>query len=176
MNNTNDNKNRASVRFLVFYHPIKEPVMCHELQLSTNYPADLSTFNTLGVYFEKIANNIHLKYSHHYRIATYAPQNCSCHLRIFDEQSLMQDLSINPNALVDDYDEHPKDETVLNTKFVFQIIKNIINQGHHLDSYVNDWDITHNLPKKYKNIDVNGINKDDFLFYDGQYFNFLTTS
>lgn len=77
--------------------------------------------------------------------------------------------------MVDDYDEHPKDETVLNTKFVFQIIKNIINQGYHLDSYVNDWSIIHDLPETYRDIDVNGINKDDFLFYDGQYVNFITT-
>lgn len=158
-----------------FYHPTKEPMMCHEVQLSTDYPDDLSVFDTLGVYFEKTANNTHLKYTQHYRIATDAPQNCSCHLHIFDEQSLTQDLSINPNALVDDYDEHPKDETVLNTKFVFQIIKNITNQGHHLDSYVNDWSIIHDLPETYRDIDVNDINKDDFLFYDGQYVNFIAT-
>lgn len=57
-----------------FYHPTKEPMMCHEVQLSTDCPDDLSVFNTLGVYFEKIANNTHLKYTQHYRIATDAPK------------------------------------------------------------------------------------------------------
>ncbi|MDO4895983.1 MAG: hypothetical protein Q3971_01365 [Moraxella sp.] len=149
--------------------------MCFEVILSTNYPDDLSKFDTVGVYFEKIDNHKMLKYPNHYRVATFLPKNCGCNFRIYDETTLTRDLEHNPNALQEWHDETDDCDNVLNTKFLFQIIKNMVNQGYHLDSYVNDWDLVALLdepPNKCLDIDVNHIKKDDFLFYIGHYFDF----
>lgn len=62
--------------------------MCNELVISTNAPFDLANFNTLGVYFEKNVpdkNKVNLKYPNVYRLATYAPKNCSCFFRYWQD-------------------------------------------------------------------------------------------
>lgn len=149
--------------------------MCFEIILSTNYPDDLSKFDTMGVYFEKIDTHKTLKYLNHYRVATFLPKNCSCHFRIHDEATLTDDLKHNPNALQEWHHEKSDDDIVLNTKFLFQVIKNLVNQGYDFDSYVDDWDLVTLLdepPSKCIDIHINHIKKDDFLFYIGQYFNF----
>ena len=148
--------------------------MCFEVIISTDYPNDLSIFDITGVYFEKIDKHKTLKYPNHYRIATAYPKNCGCHFRIYDETTLIRDLEHNPNALQEWYCE-TDDENVINTRFLFQLIKNMVNQGYHFDSYVDDWDLVVLLdepPSKCLDIDVNNIKNDDFLFYAGQYFNF----
>lgn len=104
--------------------------MCYELIISTDYPDDLSKFDTVGVYFEKIDTRKTLKYPYHYRVATIYPKNCSCHLRIYDQTTLNRDLAYNPNAMQEWYNEKTDDDIVLNTRFLFQIIKNLVNQGH----------------------------------------------
>ncbi|MBS9779400.1 MAG: hypothetical protein KGV51_02115 [Moraxellaceae bacterium] len=152
--------------------------MCYELQISTNAPLDLTTLSKYKTYFEKLGNSyidkphIELRYKYCYRLAMVFPNNCSCGFRIYDEQ-LINEWGIE--YYLNEYlQEEPNDSKFLDTLWLFQIIKNLVNQGYKVDSYVDEGycfydDVT---ADRKRIIQVNKINKKDFAFFESTYFNY----
>lgn len=163
--------------------------MCFEVILSTNYPDDLSKFDTVGVYFERYLDNLNIenvKYKHIYRVATPDVINCCCYFRVWDF-AVAKSLNFDYQALVDYYgfdDDYYEDDeknigklTHQNTQFLLQIIINIINQGYCVDFY--SYDIDENpfgLETKTKNhlcVNINTIIKEQFYFYCDYLYEFV---
>lgn len=149
--------------------------MCNELIISTNAPFDLAKFDTVGVYFEKDVpnkNKVNLKYSNVYRLATYAPNNCSCFFRYWQDDLLIDSFKGEFQDLQEWLDENPNDDHIINTRFLFQVIKNLVNQGYCVDSFCSEFDIMDITPTTAKIIKVNEIKKEKFTFFCNYYYEY----
>ncbi len=146
--------------------------MCYELIISTNYPDDLSRLNQPNIYFEKLQkDNLcqNLKYPYQYRIATMCPNGCSCSLRIFGFD-MAEAFNFEFMPYQDWYEELNKDFD--NAQFLFQVIKNLVNQGFNVDSFL-AWNGEENNPiLKTMVVKVNQTVKENFAFIHDVYFNY----
>lgn len=144
--------------------------MCYELIISTNSDTDLSTLNQPNIYFEKLDKKDHchnLRYHHQYHIATMCPNCCSCHIRAFDFD-LAKKFNFEFMPFQDWYEE--LDENFDNARFLFQVIKNLVNQGFGVDSFL-CWNGDENeTPTKLMNVKVNEVIKEHFVFFEYVYF------
>ncbi|MDO4895965.1 MAG: hypothetical protein Q3971_01275 [Moraxella sp.] len=145
--------------------------MCYELIISTNYENDLKAFNQHHLlYFEKLekqdyCHNLH--YPHQYRIATMRPDCCSCSVRIFgDDMAGSFEYQFVP---FQDWCE-TLDESFDNVVYLFDVISNLVNQGHDVDSFVAWNGNENNKPIKIMNINTNDIIKEHFAFFENVYF------
>lgn len=149
----------------------KEIVMCYEVILSTTAPFDLAKFDQLDVYFEQTVseeNRIHLKYPHVYRLATYCPNCCSCGFRILDGEQFDYQFV----GLQDWMQEEDIDPDIINTRFLFQIIKNLVNQGFAVDTYTISGGDEQFPPEKSLQVSVNTMKKFDFALFEYVYFDY----
>lgn len=146
--------------------------MCYELIISTNSDTDLSILNQPNIYFEKLDNERHssnLKYGNQYRIATMQPNGCGCHIRNFCFE-LAKDFNFEFMPFQDWYEE--LDEDFDNAQFLFQVIKNLVNQGFGVDSFL-CWSGDENeTPDKLMNVKVNEVIKEHFAFFENVYFDY----
>ena len=146
--------------------------MCYELIISTNYNGDLSSLNQPNVYFKKLDkkdNCQNLKYANQYHIATMCPNGCSCHIRNFCFE-FAKDFNFEFMPFQDWYEELNEDFD--NARFLFQVIKNLVNQGFGVDSFL-CWSGDKNvIPDKLMNIKVNEVIKEHFVFFEYVYFHY----
>lgn len=146
--------------------------MCYNVMISTDCPLDLAKFNQMHVYFtQQIVEDdrVNLKYPKAYHLAIGHPNGCSCGFRIFDSEDLdgeFQHPADMPSEIFDN-------EDVLNTHFLFQVIKNIVNAGYRVDSYITWYGDEHLPPEKSITIHVNDIVKDDFSLWNHTYSNYV---
>ena len=146
--------------------------MCYELSLSTDSPTDLTTLNSLEAFFEQITeelNKDNLKYEHKYRLATGAPSCCSCFFRTF-EYDIEKELSFE--QLQKWYEEEPSDMNVSNTKWLLQIIKDLVNAGYQVDTHIAQGYMSHDPPEERKVIQINNYNNDNFAFVECVYYDY----
>lgn len=146
--------------------------MCYELIISTDYPVDLAKFNQMDVYFEQTVdeeNKVNLKYEMVYRLATYSPGCCSCGFRIFDPKAFDYEFV----GLQDWLEEEIDDGGIINTKFLFQIIKNLVNDNYKFDSYVVWSGEEKSPPIKTVIVNVNQVLKTEFVLFEDVYFNYV---
>ena len=145
--------------------------MCNTLTISTDYPKDLAKFDDEHLFFEKTdkssLDNI-LHHPHKYEIATLAKGGCSCHLRIFGEDLAKE---IGFCELQDWLDEQEQDEDNMATWRYFEIIKEIVNQGFKVDSFMS-WN--DDIPEKINAIQVfvNELPKGHFALFENAYFDY----
>lgn len=147
--------------------------MCYILTLSTDSPEDLAKFNDEHLFFEKTDKPQHtnlLRYAHQYEIATMQKGNCSCHLRIFDED-LSKEVGF---CVLQDWLNEEKDDDILATRRLFEIVKSLVNQGYKVDSVMlwND-----DIPATIKNIQVpvNELQTSHFAFFENTHFEYINT-
>ncbi|WP_230659915.1 hypothetical protein [Psychrobacter sp. I-STPA10] len=139
--------------------------MCYELVLSTDAPLDLTTLNTAMVFFEpsddeRYVHNV--KHQYKYRIATGAPNSCSCDLCIV--------LYDSKNHITQELKQWINDDIeIKNTHWLFDVIKKLINDGYQVDSYV---DMDGDKSKEKQTVYINNINKENFAFVDGVYYDY----
>lgn len=148
--------------------------MCNELIISTDAPFDLAKFNQKDVYFEQTVpdeDKVNVKYPHVYHLATFTPKGCSCGFRYWEE-NLAGSFNFEFQELQDWMEEVPDDEYILNTRFLFQVIKNLVNQGYHVDSYNAWFDEMPYQPDGFKIIKVNEVDKEKFTLFEGYYFDY----
>ena len=144
--------------------------MCNTLTISTDYPKDLAKFDDKHLFFEKtdksLLDNI-LHYSHKYEIATLEKGCCSCHLRVFDED-LAKEIGF---CELQDWLDEKEDEEILATRRLFEIIKEIVNQGFKVDSFMS-WN--DDIPEKINAIQVlvNELPKEHFALFENAYFDY----
>lgn len=146
--------------------------MCYELVISTDYNDDLKKFNQPYVYFEKLSQEFHcknLRHRHQYRIATMCQNCCSCSIRAFD-YGTAQNFEFEFVPFQDWLEE--LDENFDNTSIIFQTIKELVNQGACVDSFLDWCGDENNTPLKSMNIDVNRTIKDNFAFFENIYFSY----
>lgn len=147
--------------------------MCYTLTLSTDSPEDLAKFNDGHLFFEK-TNTSHtanpLRYAHQYEIATMQKGNCSCHLRVFDED-LSKEMGF---CALQDWLDEKEDADVLATRRLFEILKSLVNQGYKVDSLMLWNDET---PAHIKNIPVpvNEVEVSHFAFFENTHFEYINT-
>ncbi|MDO5106073.1 hypothetical protein [Capnocytophaga sp.] len=147
--------------------------MCYVLTLSTDLPEDLAKFDTETLFFEKIdpknGENRRkiLKYPHQYEIATMAKNNCSCHLRIF-EQDLALEVGFCP---LQDWLEEEEDDDTLRTREFFGIVKQILAKGYHIDSYVS-WNGDESAVNQQLIVKTNDISEAHFALFSDFYFEY----
>lgn len=146
--------------------------MCHELIISTDHPVDLAKLNQQDVYFEQTVdeeNKVNLQYDMVYRLATYSPGCCSCGFRIFDAEAFEYGFV----GLQDWLEEKKDDSEILNTKFLFQIIKNLVDDNYKFDSYV-VWSGQEKVPPiKSMIVSVNEVVKTEFILFEDVYFDYI---
>lgn len=148
--------------------------MCNELIISTDAPFDLAKFNQKDVYFEQTVSDedkVNVKYPYVYHMATFAPRGCSCDFRYWGSD-LAGSFDFEFQELQDWMEELPDDDKILNTRFLFQVIKNLVNQGYSVDSYNAWFDEMAHKPDGYKIVKVNEIDKEKFTFFYGYYFDY----
>lgn len=148
--------------------------MCNELIISTDAPFDLAKFNQKDVYFEQTVpdeDKVNVKYPHVYRLATYMPNCCSCGFRHWGAD-LTGSFNFEFQELQDWIDELPDDDNILNTHFLFQVIKNLVNQGCSVDSYTAWNGEMADKPVGEKIIKVNKLDKEKFTLFEGYYFDY----
>ncbi|MFK8268286.1 hypothetical protein [Capnocytophaga cynodegmi] len=145
--------------------------MCYILIISTDFPKDLALYNSENLFFEKMQNpsKVNLKYPYCYEVATMAPNSCSCHLRIF-EQNLAQDIGFC--ELQDWLEEKDNDENILNTQLLFKIIKNIVNEGFKVDSFLY-WNGEEPIAQQKIEVNLNQTDETHFALFENTYFNYL---
>lgn len=147
--------------------------MCYELSFSTDSPLDLSTLNSSEAFFEPIdeqMNKDNLKYEYKYRLATGAPGCCSCFFRTF-EYDIEKELSFE--QLQKWYEEEPSDMSVFNTKWLLQIIKDLVNGGYQVDTHIAQGYMAHDPPEERKVIQINNYDSDNFAFIECVYYNYV---
>lgn len=141
--------------------------MCHYICISTNSDIDLSKFNIPNVGFYKLHESAEpevLKYQYKWNVCMPIEPYCCCHFRINDA-----DIGFTP--LQEWMDECEDDEEVINTRWLFQIIKNLVNSGQSIDSLC-FWMDDVGLNPEEQTLNVNGIVKEDFAFISNVYFEF----
>ena len=146
--------------------------MCYELSLSTDLPLDLSIFNSSEAFFEPITderNKDNLKYKYKYRLATGAPDCCSCFFRTF-EYDIQKELSFK--QLQKWYEEEPDDMNVSNTKWLLKIIKDLVNNGHQVDTHIAQGYMSYDPPEEKKDIQINDYDNDNFAFVECVYYDY----
>ena len=146
--------------------------MCDVLVLSTDAPLDLTTLNTKTAFFEpsddkRYIHNLQHKYK--YRLATYAPENCSCHFRIIDYDNKDECLADLQQWY---FDEQPDDMEVINTEWLLGIIKNLVNQGSQVDTYVAQGYMEYDPALEQQVIKINDANMDNFAFIECIYYSY----
>lgn len=146
--------------------------MCYELSISTDSPLDLSIFNSSEAFFEPITeerNKDNLKYEYKYRLATGAPDCCSCFFRTF-EYDIQKELSFK--QLQKWYEEEPDDMNVFNTKWLLKIIKDLVNNGHQVDTHIAQGYMSYDPPEEKKDIQINDYDNDNFAFVECVYYDY----
>ena len=141
--------------------------MCYEFVLSTDAPLDLASLNTETVFFEpsndkRYVHNV--KYQYKYRIATGAPNCCSCHLHILQYNCRDFDL----DYLKECYFDEDNDE---DTYWLIEVIKKLVNEDYQVDSYV---DMEGDKPEEKQTVYINDVDKETFFFVDGVYYDYQT--
>ena len=146
--------------------------MCYELSFSTDSPNDLATYNSSTAFFEPITDNENednVKYKYKYRLATGDPECCSCFFRTF-EYEIAKDLSFS--QLQKWYEEEPDDMNVSNTKWILQIIKDLVNEGYQVDTHIAQGYMSYDPPEEEKVIHINNYNNDNFAFIECIYYDY----
>ena len=146
--------------------------MCYELSFSTDSPLDLSIFNSSEAFFEPITderNKDNLKYEYKYCLATGAPDCCSCFFRTF-EYDIQKELSFK--QLQKWYEEEPDDMNVSNTKWLLKIIKDLVNNGHQVDTHIAQGYMSYDPPEEKKDIQINNYDNDNFAFVECVYYDY----
>ena len=146
--------------------------MCYSLGLSTDSPLDLSTLNSLTAFFVQDFSDedkATLKYEYKYRLATGAPNCCSCYFRIFSYDEAQE---FDFEQLQEWREEEAKDDDVLNTEWLLQIIKDLVVKGFHVDTYVSDWDTFKLSFENAETINVNDYDNDNFAFVECVYYDY----
>ncbi|MDO4229992.1 MAG: hypothetical protein Q4C98_09270 [Capnocytophaga sp.] len=149
--------------------------MCYIITISTDKPDDLAVHNFDGIYFEKVDKPLFksvLAYPNMYEIATMAQGSCSCHLRIFDEP-LSKEMGFC--ELQDWLGESDDDDDILRTRSLFEFIKELVNQGFKVDSFVSWNDDSPSEIGEYhtKKVPVNTLPKEQFAFFEHWYFEYI---
>ena len=168
---------------VLFYIPVfSERCMCYILIISTDMPKDLACYNQDNLFFEKIENptkeisKLDLIYPNRYEVSTMQPKNCSCYLRIFD-QHLAKEIGF---CQLQDWLDEQEDEDIINTRLLLTIIKDIINQGFKVDSYLSwnyiDTKETERLMPDRIQVNVNQIDQSHFALFEGVYFDYITAN
>ncbi|WP_201550549.1 hypothetical protein [Psychrobacter fjordensis] len=150
----------------------KDVTMCYELSFSTDSPNDLSTYNSSAAFFESITDNgneDNVKYKYKYRLATGDPECCSCFFRTF-EYEIAKDLSFS--QLQKWYEEEPDDMNVSNTKWILQIIKDLVNEDYQVDTHIAQGYMSYDPPEEEKVIHINNYNNDNFAFIECIYYDY----
>lgn len=76
-------------------------------------------------------------------------------------------------GLQDWLEEDINDGHIINTKFLFQIIKNLVNNNYRFDSYV-AWSGEEKLPPiRSMIINVNKTLKTEFMLFENVYFDYI---
>ena len=146
--------------------------MCYEFLLSTDAPLDLATLNSETAFFEPSSDEryIHnVKHKYKYRIATGAPNCCSCHFRIVDYDYKDESLEYLQQWY---FDEQPDDIEVINTQWLLDIIKNLVNQGYQVDTYVAQGYMEYDPTLEQQVININDANMDNFTFIECIYYSY----
>ena len=146
--------------------------MCYSLGLSTDSPLDLSTLNSLTAFFVQDFSDedkATLKYEYKYRLATGAPNCCSCYFRIFSYDEAQE---FDFEQLQEWREEEAKDDDVLNTEWLLQIIKDLVVKGFHVDTYVSDWDTFKLSFENAETINVSDYDNDNFAFIECVYYDY----
>ena len=146
--------------------------MCYSLGLSTDSPLELSTLNSSTAFFVQDFNEedrATLKYKYKYRLATGAPNCCSCYFRIF---SFDEAHEFDFKQLQEWREEEPGDDDVLNTEWLLQIIKDLVAKDFQVDTYVSDWDTFKLSSEETKIINIGNYNNDNFAFVECVYYDY----
>lgn len=146
--------------------------MCCSLGLSIDSPLDLSISNSSTAFFVQDfeeEDKMSLKYEYKYRLATGAPNCCSCYFRIFGYNEAQE---FDFKQLQEWREEEAKDNDVLNTKWLLRIIKDLVAKGFQVDTYVSDWDTFKLSFEDAKIINVGNYGNDNFAFVECIYYDY----
>ncbi len=147
--------------------------MCYQLYISTDTPLELTLDRQMDLFFVPQTaeqSSLPLQHKHIYHLASPIPSGCSCAFRILPaDRADTEGFHLPPKEADETY--NPLEAQY--TRGLFRLIRQLVKQGHPVDSYVTSGEKSETTPLQWLDVPTESIRPEEFALFERVYFTYL---